>query len=106
VSGDAVAVRPSGAGCSLRLRVKPAARRARLVGPHGGALKLEVTAAPEKGRANRAVERLLADRLGLDVAAVRIVAGESSQDKAVAIDSPAEAVAAALRGVGVEARVD
>lgn len=105
MSGDAVALRPSEDGCSLRLRVKPGGRRTRLVGPHGGALKLEVAAAPEKRRANRAVERLLAEALGLDAAAVRIAAGETCRDKLVEFAAPAETVAAALWRAGVETRV-
>ncbi len=106
MSGDEVAVRRAESGCWLRLRVRPGARRARLVGPHGGALKLEVAAAPEKGRANLAVEVLLAEVLGLDAAAVRIAAGATCRDKAVEIAAPADAVAGALRDAGVEARVE
>src|SRR5206468_1673477 len=54
-------------------------------GEHGGALKVAVSAAPEKGRANRAVERLLAEALDWRVSAVSIVAGEKSRDKVVEI---------------------
>lgn len=105
MSAGAVEVHAAPAGATMRLRVKPGARRARLVGPHGGALKLEVVAAPEKGRANRAVEALLATQLGLAGSAVRLVVGETSQDKVVEIGlAPAELVAA-LRGIGIEATV-
>lgn len=103
MSRDAVVVRAVGDGAAVRLRVKPGARRTRLVGPHGGALKLEVTTAPEKGRANRAVERLLAERLGLPAAVVRIVAGETSQDKVVEVAVAAEELVRRLAAVGIEA---
>jgi uncharacterized protein len=106
VSGDPVEVRPAPAGAAMRLRVKPGARRTRLIGAYGGALKLEVAAAPEKGRANRAVEVLLAERLEIAVAAVRIVAGEISQDKVVEIKAALNEVVDRLQRLGIEARAD
>ena len=72
-------------GTRIRLRVKPGARTTAIVGVHGGALKVSVAAAPEKGKANRAVIALLAEALGLPVAAVTLVAGETSQDKVAEI---------------------
>ncbi len=39
-----------------------------------------------EGRANRALERLLAKRLRLSRGAVRVVAGQASRSKVVAID--------------------
>jgi uncharacterized protein (TIGR00251 family) len=72
-------------GTRLRLRVKPGAKRDAILGVHGGALKVAVAAPPEKGKANRAVVRLLAGALGLPREAVSVVAGESSQDKVVVV---------------------
>ena len=81
----------AGRGTRLRLRVKPGARQTAIVGVHGGALKVSVAAAPEKGKANGAVVKLLAHALGLRVSAVAIVAGETSQDKVAEVAlSPAE----------------
>lgn len=70
-------------GTVLRLKVKAGARRNALVGVHAGALKLAVTAAAERGRANQAVLRLLADQLRLPPSALELVAGTSSPDKTV-----------------------
>jgi uncharacterized protein (TIGR00251 family) len=67
----------------LRVRVVPGAKRAGLVGRHGEAWKLRVTAPPDRGRANVAVIDLLADHLGLAPADVVIVAGQSNRDKVV-----------------------
>lgn len=67
----------------LRLRVSPGARRSEVVGRHGDAWKLRVAAAPERGRANDEVERLLAEQLGLPRTGVEIVAGHTGQDKVV-----------------------
>jgi len=69
----------------LQLRVSPGAVRAGVVGRHGAAWKVRVAAAPEDGRANAAVVRLLADTLGLAVRDVEIVSGHGSRDKTVAL---------------------
>jgi uncharacterized protein (TIGR00251 family) len=72
-------------GLRLRLRVAPGARRDGLVGVHGTALKLAVRAVAEKGRANEAVLRLLAEALGIPLPGLTLVAGASSRDKVVAV---------------------
>jgi hypothetical protein len=78
-------------GTRLRLRVKPGGRRNAVVGPHGGALKVTVAAAPERGRANRAVIELLARALDLPASSIEILSGETSPDKTVVVRlSPAE----------------
>ncbi len=46
---------------------------------------MAVAAAPEKGKANRAVIELLSLALNLPRSAVTIVSGESSEDKVVEI---------------------
>lgn len=69
----------------LELKVSPKASRNAITGFLGEALKVSVTAAPERGKANAAVEALLAETLGLPRAAVRVVAGETSKTKKVEI---------------------
>jgi uncharacterized protein YggU (UPF0235/DUF167 family) len=101
---ESVEILQAGSGVRLRLRVKPGGRRQRLIGAYGGALKLEVSAAPEKGRANAAVIRLLADALGLQRNQVEIVGGASSQDKtAVLTGCSVEEIAARLASVNIPA---
>ena len=78
-------IEPDGEGCRLGLRVKPGGRSDRIVGAYGDRLRLEVTAPPEKGKANEAVRALLARRLGISRDAVEIVAGEGSRDTTVRI---------------------
>jgi uncharacterized protein len=65
----------------LRLRVSLGARSAEVVGRHGDAWKVRVAAAPEGGRANEAVVRLLADTLSLPRDAVMLVSGRGARDK-------------------------
>ena len=56
-----------------------------MVGRHGAGWKVRVAAAPEDGKANDAVVRLLADALALPRRDVRIVSGRASRDKTVAL---------------------
>ena len=67
----------------LRLRVSPGADRAEIVGRHGGSWKVRVTAPPERGRANDAVVRLVAERVSLPRERVAVVAGHAARDKIV-----------------------
>lgn len=69
----------------LSLRVSPGAARSAVVGRHGDGWKVRVAAAPEDGKANEAVVRLLADTLALPRRDVRIVSGQASRDKTVAL---------------------
>ena len=83
-------------GTRLRLRVTAGAKKTAIVGAHGGALKLSVAAAPERGKANRAVVKLLAEALGLPASAVTITAGAKSPDKVVEIALNVEALCTRL----------
>ncbi len=67
----------------LKLRVSPGSGRAAVVGRHGDAWKVRVTEAPERGRANEAVVRLLAEALAVPRDAVTLVSGHSGRDKVV-----------------------
>lgn len=69
----------------IRLRVAPGARTTQVVGRHGDAWKIRVSAAPERGAANDAVRRCLSERLGLTLADVTLVSGHASRDKVVEI---------------------
>ncbi|MHC4819280.1 MAG: DUF167 domain-containing protein, partial [Planctomycetota bacterium] len=52
-------------------------------GAHGQALKVSVTAPPEKGKANREVTRLLAAAVGASPGDVEVVRGAAARDKVV-----------------------
>ncbi|MGH2807014.1 MAG: DUF167 domain-containing protein [Actinomycetota bacterium] len=65
--------------------VQPRAAKNAIVGIHGSALKLKVTAPPVEGRANRAAEELVAETLGIPRSAVRVTSGETSRHKRLAI---------------------
>ena len=82
---DELEIFPAGSGSRIRLRVKPKAKRDALEGTHGGALKISVKAPPDRGSANRAVEAILAEALGLARSAVLVISGLSSRNKVVEI---------------------
>jgi uncharacterized protein len=65
--------------------VIPGSKEPGVVGRHGEAWKLRVAAASERGRANDAAVRLLADTLEIDAHDVRLVAGHGSRDKIVEV---------------------
>lgn len=75
----------------LDLKVSPKASRNAISGFMGEVLKVSVTAAPERGKANAAVEELLADALGLPLSAVSVVAGHTARTKRVEIAGLADA---------------
>jgi uncharacterized protein len=81
----------------IAVRVTPRARKDEIAGERGGALVVRVTAPPVEGKANDAVRRLLAKRLGIAPGRVSVVRGASGRDKLVEIDGmEAEAVHRAL----------
>ena len=71
--------------CTFRVHVVPRSRRDEIVGLQGDALKLRVAAVPVRGKANRAVERFVAQRLGVPTSAVAIVSGHASRRKRVQV---------------------
>jgi len=73
-------------GIILSIRTQPGSSKNRIIGEYGGRLKLAVTAAPEKGKANKAVIELLADTLHINESSIQIISGESSRDKRLMIE--------------------
>jgi len=71
----------------LLLKVQPGARRTEVQGVADGRLRLRLAAPPVEGKANEALLRWLADRLGLRVRDLTIVSGETSRLKRVRVDS-------------------
>lgn len=75
----------------LGVRVQPKASRNRLSVEPGGRVRATVTAPPAEGAANAALCALIADELDLAKSAVRVVRGEKSREKVVAIRGLSEA---------------
>ena len=65
----------------LHVRVQAKARANAVKGWHGAALRVSVTAAPEDGKANRAVIALLAETFDVAPSSINLVRGAASRDK-------------------------
>jgi uncharacterized protein (TIGR00251 family) len=65
----------------VHVHVLPRAGRSELVGRHGDALRVRVTAAPVDGRANDATARMLANALRVPLSRVVLASGGQSRIK-------------------------
>jgi len=90
-------IQEQGAGVTFPVRVVPRAGRNEVVGNADGALKVRLTAPAVEGRANQALVRFLAGRLGVRRGDVTIVAGEHARHKLVRVEG--------LTAVQVQARL-
>jgi uncharacterized protein YggU (UPF0235/DUF167 family) len=70
----------------LRVRAIPGAGRTAVGGERAGALVVRVGEAAERGRANAAIERALAEALALPRGALALSSGERSREKCFRID--------------------
>ncbi|MFT4048381.1 MAG: DUF167 domain-containing protein [Solirubrobacterales bacterium] len=74
---------PGGARISLRVTPKGGANR--IGEPVNGRLRVRVTAAPEDGKANAAVTKLLAKALRVSRSSIEVASGGASRDKVVVV---------------------
>ncbi len=72
-------------GIVLSVKVQPNASKDRVVGEHADQIKIAVTVAPEKGKANKAVIKVLSQWLGVKNSDMQIISGKTSRDKQVFI---------------------
>ena len=82
------------------MRVQARARRDEIAGERAGSLLVRVTAPPVEGKANAAVCRLLAARLGLAPGRIAVVRGAASRDKLIEIDGIEAGELRRLLGLG------
>lgn len=69
-------------GVRISLHVQPGAKRSALAGSYGdNALKLAIQAPPVDGKANEAVQKLLATWMGCPKGKVTLLSGQTSRDK-------------------------
>ncbi len=72
---------------NIRVKVIPKSSRTELAGYlPDGTWKIKVAAAPEKGKANRALVDFLAEHFGVAKSRIRITSGETSQLKRIHVD--------------------
>lgn len=71
---------------TLAVRVQPRAARNEIAGERDGALVVRLTAPPVENRANEALCRLIAKRLGVARTRVSVRKGARSRDKVVQVE--------------------
>ena len=80
-----VTVEPWGNGAAFRVKVHAGAKRNRVEGAPEGWLRVSVAAAPERGKANRAVLALLAKALRAPPSSLAILSGDTDARKRIGV---------------------
>ena len=71
---------------TIAVKVLPRSSRDEILGKKDGVYKIKLTAPAIEGKANKALLRLLAKKLGLPKREIRIISGERSRMKSIRID--------------------
>jgi len=71
-------------GTTVAVRVTPRAARNAVI-LRDGQVRVRVTAAPEGGKANAVVQKLLAKAMGLPKSRLRLIRGQSGRDKVFSV---------------------
>ena len=83
---EQIDLRDSSGGVIVPVKVVPGSSRDKVVGVLGDSLKITTSAAPEKGKANSAITKILAKALGVDRKSVTLISGPTSPRKEFHID--------------------
>ncbi len=76
-----IAILPHKSGAILPVLAYPRSKRAAILGERAGALRVAVTSPPESGRANDAIESVLAQALGCKKSQITLISGAASRRK-------------------------
>lgn len=76
-------IHPHPKGLVIKIFVQPRSSKNSIVGPHGDAIKIKLTAPPVDGEANRMCIKYLAKSLNLSKASLEIISGHNSRTKKV-----------------------
>ena len=74
----------------MSVHVVPNAKIDKVVGEHGGAIKIKLRAPAVESKANAALINLLAERLNVPARTIVLLRGHKSRDKLVRIDGLSE----------------
>ena len=72
---------------TIRIHVIPNAKMDKVVGEHGGAIKIKLRARAFEGEANNALRVFLAGKLRIPQRAIVLERGQKSRDKVIRIDA-------------------
>jgi uncharacterized protein len=76
-----IAIVPHAEGAILPVLAQPGSKHNAVLGERAEAVRIAVTAPPEKGKANAAIQAVLAENLGCKSAEVSLIAGATSRQK-------------------------
>jgi uncharacterized protein (TIGR00251 family) len=88
------------AGVTLKVHLQPRASRDSITGLFGDTLKVRVTSPPVGGKANKALKRLLAEKLGLAPSQIVIIGGQRSREKVLRINGITKVELERILGIG------
>jgi uncharacterized protein (TIGR00251 family) len=93
-------LRESDSGCSITIDASPGAAKTEISGVNQwrGALQVKIAAEPRDGAANEELLRFLSEKLSVARSSIRLIRGEKSNLKVIAVPVPAEKVDKLLRG--------
>jgi uncharacterized protein len=75
---------------TLRVHIVPNAKRNKIVGEHGTAIKIKLLAPAVEGKANAALRSFLAEELKLPERNIVLERGQKSRDKLIRIEGLSE----------------
>lgn len=78
-------IREDSEGCTFEVHVAPGSQKDAIVGLYGDALRVRLKAPPVEGKANRALQVFLAEKLSVPIEAVEILSGHTSRRKRVRV---------------------
>lgn len=84
---DTAFARFDGSSWLVRVWISPGAKASECLGVVEGRLKLKISAPPVDGKANEALTRFVAKKLGLPKSRVSLQSGESSRKKTLRVDA-------------------
>ena len=84
-----LSIQKQSSGLVLKVHVQPGASRNQVLGLHGDALKVRLTAPPVEGKANKACIGVLSEALAIPKARIEIVTGHTSRKKNIRVTCPA-----------------
>jgi uncharacterized protein len=76
-----ITLEPHAQGVILMVRAQAVAKKNGIQGQQAGMLKVSVTQAPEKGKANKAIQAVLAAELDLRKSQIELISGDTAAQK-------------------------
>lgn len=70
---------------NVKLIIRPGSAVSEICGIHDGRIKIKLSSAPEKGKANRELIKFISKKTGIPTKNIKIIAGEKSVYKEISV---------------------